>query len=89
MAQAISAVGMWVLGADPITTQVWNLLLWGLIVGTFAIMIDPWLNVIAFAYFAAFLVTSFMPEHRMLFSAMGNCVLTIVTFVRWREVVSR
>jgi hypothetical protein len=58
VAQAINTIGMWSLGVDPAMTQVWNLLLWGVLVGTFAIMIDPWLNVIALGYIAGFLATT-------------------------------
>ena len=89
VAQTINTVGMWSLGVDPVMTQVWNMLIWGVLVGTFAIMIDPWLNVIALAYFAGFLATTQMPEHRMLMMSASNGVLAIVTFVRWREVASR
>ncbi len=89
LAQIINTIGMWSLGADPQLTQIWNMLLWGIIVGVFAIMIDPWINLIALTYFAGFLVSTQFPEHRMLFSSFGNGVLAVVTFVRWREVASR
>ncbi len=88
-AQSITTVGLWVLGLDPYLTQTINLLCWGVLVGTFAIMTDPWLNIISLGYFAGFLATTQLPEHRMLITSCANLVLAVVVAIRWREVSSR
>ncbi len=88
-AQAINTLGMWALGSAPDLTQIVNMLSWGVLLGTFAVMVDRYLLLIALGYFTGFLLSTQMPQHRMLFTSMANLVLAIVTAIRWREVSSR
>jgi len=88
-AESINTLGMWALGLPPNLTQVINMLSWGILVGTFAIMVDRWLLLISVGFFAAFLVTTQIPEHRMLTTAIANLNLVIIIAIRWREVSAR
>ncbi|HEY4178537.1 MAG TPA: serine/threonine-protein kinase [Kofleriaceae bacterium] len=85
-AQWVLAIGIWILGVEAPYGQVLYMLVWGSVVGGFALALDPWLLIAAVNYFIGFLIAARYPEGRMWVIAAVNAVTCGVLMWRWRDI---
>lgn len=89
LAQTVLALGGWILGTDPAQVQVINIFLWSTLLGTFAINIDRVLALTGVSYYAAILLASRFPEHRLWVMSGANLVFTLTAAWRWRPAAQK
>jgi serine/threonine-protein kinase len=84
-AQLVLSCGVWILGIPAPYGQVLDMIVWGSVVGGFALAVDAWLLVSAAGYFAGFLIAARYPGARMWAIAAVNAVTCVVVLWRWRD----